>query len=404
MNSKAGLRRGFTTGTCAQAAAKGASIMLTNGKVVDTVEVRTPGGERLKLKLVDQFVEKDFARCAVIKDSGDDPDVTNGAKIYAEVRFCDKRGVTIKGGEGVGKVTKPGLAIGPGEWAINPIPRKFIIDEVSGYLPKDKGCEVTISVPGGEDIAKRTYNPKLGIVGGISIIGTTGIVKPKSQDAYKASLALELDVLTARGHKEVVLVLGYVGEKYCKGTLGIPEDSIVKIGDHVGYMLLECAKRDIKKITLVGHIGKMIKLANGQFNTHCKFGDGRVDGMARYAKACGADKDVISEILTKTTAEAVVDTLKKYALIGVFDRIKHDIVIKAKEFVNNTTDPSLRATESILSTVIATASEARQEAISKKGLLLPPSVTHGRDRNDNLSAPSVDIRCIILSLNGELLA
>lgn len=329
------MKNGYTTGTCAQAAAKGACIMLANQKIVGAVEVETPSGVRADLNLTDQEVGNDFAKCAVIKDAGDDPDVTDGAKIYAEVRVCERSGVTVMGGKGIGRITKPGLALQVGEWAINPVPRKMIVREAAKFLPKDKGLEVTISVPGGEVLAKQTYNPKLGIIGGISIIGTTGIVKPKSLDAYKASLALELDVLIAQGHKSIVLVLGYVGEKYCREKLKLNADSMFKIGDHAGFMLKECAKKGVEEILLVGHIGKMIKIANGQFDTHCRFGDGRVDGVARYAEACGADKQVISDILKETTAEATIEILKKYALVRVFDKIKKDVSMKAGVLVNN---------------------------------------------------------------------
>ena len=329
------MRNGYTTGTCAQAAAKGACLMLATQMVVDGVEVTTPSAKKLSLGLVDQQLGKDYAKCAVIKNSGDDPDITNGAKIYAEVRTYPRGGVTIKGGEGVGKVTKPGLAIEVGEWAINPVPRRMIFEEVSKFLPKNKGLEVTISVPGGEDLAKRTYNPKLGIMGGISIIGTTGIVKPKSQDAYKASLALELDVLRAQGDKNVVLILGYVGEKYCRETLKISENSIIKIGDHTGFILKECVKKGINEVLLIGHIGKMIKIANNQFDTHCKFGDGRVDGMARYAKLCGADEKAISDIMKQATAEATIEILKKAKLDNVFKLIAQAVSAKTEEFINN---------------------------------------------------------------------
>lgn len=330
------LKNGFTTGTCAQAAAKGACILLANRAIVDKVEVETPIGERLNIAIVDQVIGDDFARCAVIKDAGDDPDVTDGAKICAEARFSGIAGVTIKGGPGVGKVTKPGLAVGIGEWAINPIPRKMILKEVSKFLPKGKGgLEVTISVPDGVELAKRTFNPKLGIVGGISIIGTTGIVEPKSLDAYKASLELELDVLKASGCNKAVLILGYVGERFCKDVLKLSEDSIIKIGDHVGFMLEKCREKKIEDILLIGHIGKLIKVANGQFDTHYRFGDNRIDSIARYAELCGADRKTVDSLLSVTMAEATIEILRKAMLMKAFDKIAQDVSGKAMEFVKN---------------------------------------------------------------------
>ncbi|MEK6727325.1 MAG: cobalt-precorrin-5B (C(1))-methyltransferase CbiD [Candidatus Omnitrophota bacterium] len=330
------LRKGFTTGTCAQAATKGALIMLTQGKSVNSVEVTTPSGVKLRISLIEQELGDNFAGCAVIKDSGDDPDVTNGAKISAKVRFSQKKGVMIRGGEGVGKATKPGLAIGVGEYAINPTPRRMIVEEASKFLSEERtGLDITIGVKEGEELAKKTYNPKLGIMGGISIIGTTGIVEPKSLDAYKASLALQLDVLKAQGYKEAIFVLGYVGEKFCKEKLKLNGDSVIKIGDHIGFMLQECAKRKIVKVLLIGHIGKIIKLTNKQFNTHYSFGDKRLESIARYAESFGADREVIEKILNQETAESAIPILREAGLSAVFEKIAKDVSRRSEELVGN---------------------------------------------------------------------
>ena len=329
------MKNGFTTGSCAQAAAKGACLMLTRGKIVQTVAIETPSGIKLRLSLLDQRIGKRFAACAVIKKSGEEPDVTHGAKIRARVKWLKQRAVRIQGGPGIGKVTKPGLAVPVGEWAINPVPRKMILKEMSKLLPDNRGMELTLSVPRGKRIAKRTYNPKLGIIGGISIIGTTGIVEPKSLKAYKTSLALELNVLMAQGYTQAVLVLGYVGEKYVHEILKMKRDAIVKIGDHVGSMLKQCVKKGFEKVLLIGHIGKMIKLANGQFDTHCRFGDRRIFLMARYARLCGANEKTVREILKQTTAEATITILEKAGLATVFDRISRDVSAKASAFVRH---------------------------------------------------------------------
>jgi len=329
------LRTGFTTGTCAQAAAKASAIMLITKRIVKKVEVETPKGVKLNLKIIDQKIGRDFTQCAVVKDAGDDPDVTGGAKIYAKVRYSDKKGITITGGEGVGKVTEPGLAVGVGEYAINPTPRKMIIKEVSRYLSDEKGLEVEISVPQGEELAKHTYNPRLGIVGGISIIGTTGIVEPKSSDAYKTSLSLQLDVLKAKGAKLAALVPGYVGEGFCKKVLKLDDNLIIKIGDHIGFMLKECVKKGIKEVLLIGHIGKLVKVTYGQFNTCWRFGDKRIETMMRYAKTFGASKKVIEEIRKQKTVEATIDILTKFRLKKIFARIAKDIVARANELVDN---------------------------------------------------------------------
>ncbi len=327
------MKKGFTTGTCAQAAAKAAASMLTTGKLLKKVRVETPSGTPLNLNLIDQKIKKTSASCAVMKDSGDDPDITNGVKIYAEVRFSAQKRVTILGGRGIGRVTKPGLAVGVGEYAINPVPRQMINKEVRAFLPQDRGLEVIISVPKGEELAKQTFNPRLGVIGGISIIGTSGIVLPRSLDAYKASLSLQLDVLKATGHKKAVLVLGYVGERFAKEVLKIGDDSIMKIGDHVGFMLKECLRKRIKNILLIGHIGKLVKIVKGQFDTHSKFGDNRIDTIADYAKACGAKREVVEELLKQATAEAAIGILRKNGLMKVFEKIAQKITVSIKEFL-----------------------------------------------------------------------
>lgn len=329
------LKKGFTTGTCAQAAAKAACIMLINRRMLNEIGVKTPGGKKLNLRLIGQKIRKNSAQCAVIKDSGDEPDVTNGARIYAKVKFSSVKGISIKGGKGVGKITKPGLSLKVGEWAINPVPRRMILEELSPFLLKDKGFEVSISVPEGKELAKQTYNPKLGIMGGISIIGTTGIVEPKSVDAYKASLALELDVLKAAGIDKVFLVLGYVSERFCKEKLKVQDSAMIKIGDHIGFMLENSLKKKLRGVVLVGHLGKLIKVTNGQFNTHFSFGDKRLESLAHYAESCGGDTHTIHRILSQKTAEAAIGILRDAGLSQVFARIAKDVVKNCRELVSN---------------------------------------------------------------------
>jgi len=333
--------QGITTGTCAQAVAKAAGLMLFTQKQIDSVDVDIPSGKTLTLKILDPKINIDRANCAIEKDSGDDPDATDGIKICAEVKFSKGKGITITGAEGVGMVTKPGLAVKVGEYAINPVPRRMIRQEIERLMAvnqlilRGRGLEVIISVPGGREIAKQTFNSRIGVVDGISILGTTGIVEPKSLEAYKASLALQLGVLKAAGYPRAVLVLGYVGEKFCKEVLGLKEDAIIKIGDHVGFMLKQCAKKKIKEVLLIGHIGKLIKVANGQFNTHCSSGDNRMSSIARYAGLYGADKKTIGHVLNAATAEATVEILRKAGLAKIFEKIAQDVSAKAREFVNN---------------------------------------------------------------------
>jgi cobalt-precorrin-5B (C1)-methyltransferase len=297
---------------------------------VDEVELETPLGTKLLLPVIDTELGDQYARCGVVKDSGDDLDVTDGARIYATVRLSDTPGVTVRGGKGVGIVTKPGLAVPVGEHAINPTPREMILRDVSSLLPKGQGAEVTITVPEGEALAQKTYNPRLGIKGGISIIGTTGIVEPKSINAYRASLSLQLDVLRAQGMDNVTLVLGYVGEQFCKKVLHLREDSIVKIGDHVGYMLDQCGEKGFKDVLLIGHIGKLVKVAGGQFNTHFRFGDRRIEIIADHARRCGVDQKIIEAILRNETAEATIDLLREHGMMKVFQAIAEEVASKVK--------------------------------------------------------------------------
>ena len=330
MRQKTKLRSGYTTGTCAQAAAKAAGLMLVKGSLIESVSVETPSGARLNIKIVDPKMGRNFARCGVVKYSGDDPDVTDGITVYAKVRYSDRKGISITGGTGVGVVTMPGLAIKVGEYAINPTPRRMIAKEVAALASEDKGVEVEISVPCGRDVAKQTFNSRLGIKGGISIIGTTGIVEPRSTDAYKKSLALNIDVLKAAGHDRIVLVFGYVGEKFCKESLGIRPESMIKIGDHVGFMIGECVKKRIKRVLLVGHIGKLVKVSNGQLDTNIKSGDDRLNTIARYAKLCLAGRRVMEQISAQASAEAAVDILKKNRLTKVFDMIAKNAADKIR--------------------------------------------------------------------------
>ena len=327
------LRKGYTTGTCAQGAAKAAALMLLTGKPLDWVEVETPSGAKLRLAVINPEIGGSYASCGVVKDSGDDPDVTDGATICALVRVSDGRGVTIKGGKGVGIVTKPGLAVPVGEYAINPTPREMILSEVSSLLREDQGLEVIITVPNGEALAEKTFNPRLGILGGISILGTTGIVEPKSIDAYTTSLSLQLDVIRASGSEKATLVLGYVGERFCKKVLRLSDDSFVKVGDHVGFMLDQCEKKGFTEVLLIGHIGKLVKVASGQFNTHYRFGDRRIETIVHQATLCGASQEVIETILQEETAEATIGILKEKGLMKVFDEIARKVVLKARELV-----------------------------------------------------------------------
>ncbi|MCL5674828.1 MAG: cobalt-precorrin-5B (C(1))-methyltransferase CbiD [Candidatus Omnitrophica bacterium] len=329
------LRNGWTTGTCAQAASKASVIMLITGKKIETVDVETPSGENLRLNVLEQEIGARSATCCVKKDAGDDIDATDGIKIYSRVGFSEKPGIEIKGGVGIGIATKPGLPVKIGDYAINPVPRRMIAKEIEVFRENNNGFEVIISAPEGEKIAEKTFNPRLGIKGGISILGTTGIVKPKSLEAYKKTLSMCLNVLKSSGYDRAFLVFGYVGENYCRNVLKISRDMVIQIGDHAGFMLSECVKTKISNVILVGYLGKAVKIAAGQFDTNIKYGDNRIETIYGYAEKYGVKEEILQQIKGQTTAQAVIEILERNRYEDIFDIITRDIVKKMKEWTGN---------------------------------------------------------------------
>lgn len=327
-------RKGYTTGSCAAAAAKAAALMLFSGSEADSIEIDTPAGVRLKLDVYDQVIEKGSASCSVVKDGGDDPDATNGLRIFARVDISSTPGISVDGGIGVGRVTLPGLRVAVGKAAINPVPMQMIVKEVKEVLPADKNVNVVISVPGGEETALRTFNPRLGILGGISILGTTGIVQPMSEEAWKESLALELSVLSAKGLKSVVLAPGNFGEDYAINVLGIKEENIVKTSNFMGYMLDKCVEYRFEDVLLVGHIGKLVKVAAGIFHTHSAVADARAEIMAAYAGAKGASRDVVNDILSSITTDAAMEIIDRNCLDAIYLEIASRVTRRSRERMN----------------------------------------------------------------------
>ncbi len=262
------MRFGYTTGSCATAAAKAAAIGLFKGNIPDEVEIDTPAGLKLRLKVHDKQLSDNLAVCAVEKDAGDDPDVTHGCKVHASVERTISATIEIDGGEGVGRVTKPGLQVPVGHAAINPVPRLMIENAIKEIIGEGAGVKVMIFVPNGKILGEKTFNPKLGITGGISIIGTTGIVRPMSEDAFKTSLLCGLDIARGIGYKTVALVPGSLGERSMLYLAHIPRDQIVQMSNFVGFMLNAAVERRFQKVILAGHPGKLAKLLRGDFHTH----------------------------------------------------------------------------------------------------------------------------------------
>ncbi len=311
------LRCGYTTGSCAAAAAKAAAQMLLFGTVVGAASLKTPKGAVLQLEVIDVTRMQNTVSCAIQKDSGDDPDVTNGVLVYATATKTPQ-GIVIDGGKGVGRVTKPGLNQPVGAAAINSVPRQMILDAVmeivrlSGYAG---GLSIVISVPDGEKIAARTFNPRLGVVGGISILGTSGIVEPMSEAALMDTIRTELCMLRAAGETRALLTVGNYADAFSKNALALETEHAVKCGNFIGDTLAAAAEEGFLQLLLVGHIGKLVKLGIGLMNTHSRYGDGRMETMVSCALAAGADLSLLREISVCVTTDAVLELLYRERLL-----------------------------------------------------------------------------------------
>ena len=308
------LRMGYTTGSCAAAAAKAAAWMLLSGRRKETIRLMTPKGVELTLAVRDIRLSPDCVSCAIQKDSGDDPDVTRNTLIYAEVRKTEDAGIVIDGGQGVGRVTKPGLDQPVGAAAINSVPRRMIgenVSEVCALLGYSGGLRVVISAPEGEMLAKKTFNPRLGIVGGISILGTTGIVEPMSEQALVDTIRVELRQRRESGADYVLLSPGNYGADYMRVAMGIDPATAVMTSNFIGDTLEMCRELDFRGALLIGHIGKLVKLAGGMWNTHSRYGDCRMDILAACAAAEGLHGAAAEELLQCATCDDALRLLKE---------------------------------------------------------------------------------------------
>ena len=312
------LRRGYTTGSCAAAASKAAAIMLLGGEILETVYLMTPRGIGLTLAVHEIERKENSVSCGIIKDSGDDPDVTNGMTVYSWVEKTDvPHEILIDGGEGIGRVTKPGLDQPVGNAAINSTPRRMITDELRqvcedyGY---NGGLRATISAPAGVEIAKKTFNPRLGIVGGLSILGTTGIVEPMSDEAVVETIRTELSMRAASGKTVVLFTPGNYGADYIKNELHIDPEIAVTTSNFIGDAFAIAAELGFGGALLVGHIGKLIKVAGGMFNTHSRYGDCRMEIFASHAGMCGASAEVVGKIMDSAMTDDMLAILDEAGL------------------------------------------------------------------------------------------
>jgi cobalt-precorrin-5B (C1)-methyltransferase len=322
------LRYGYTTGACATAATKGALLALLHQRRFGKARIRLPVGRSVTFALHTCTYTADEGRSSVIKDAGDDPDVTHLAEICARVSWSEQPGIHLVRGQGVGLVTQPGLPVPPGEPAINPVPRQMLQETVAAILARNpnaaRGICIEISVPNGEELAKKTFNPRLGIIGGISILGTTGIVVPYSLAAWEASVMQNIDVAAAQGYHDLIFVVGGRGERFAQKLFDRPQIAFVQIGDFFGQALRHAAKAGTTHITLASMIGKLAKFAAGNESVHSKESVQDFDFLARIAESAGAKEPLLTQMRQANTAQAVSE-LASASGLSVF----HDLMCQA---------------------------------------------------------------------------
>ena len=321
------MRFGYTTGSCAAAACKGATEILLGGKLQETVTLMTPKGILLTLELKDIQIETDKVTCAIRKDAGDDPDTTNGILVYATVEKTKEQGITLDGGIGVGRVTKAGLSQKIGEAAINPVPKSMILraaTEIAEKYDYEGGLKIIISVPEGVEIGKKTFNPRLGIVGGISILGTSGIVEPMSEAALVQSIRVEMKQHFSQGEEYLLVTPGNYGADYLREHMDLPYEKNIKCSNYVGETIDMAIDMGVKGILFIAHIGKFVA---GIMNTHSHSADARMEVLASNAIRAGAPLECAKEILNASTTDEALDILNRYQMTQgtmkeVLDRIQ----------------------------------------------------------------------------------
>ena len=329
------LRSGFTTGACAAAAARGAARLLREQRPLESVEIELPAGFAARFALHGQVFDAGAAHCFVVKDAGDDPDVTHGVEVHAELRLSPRAAgdppLVIAGGTGIGRVTKPGLAVAVGEWAINPVPRRMIAQAVADVFPAAGPVtpQLTLSIPDGEERAKRTLNARLGILGGLSILGTTGVVRPISHQAWTDTIDVALDVALAAQAPALVLSTGRTSEAAAQALLPLPEESFVMMGDHVGYALEACHRKGVPRVLLAVQFAKLLKIACGHRQTHVSASRLDLAELADWARQSGLDGAFAGKLECANTArEIYLELGSDHPLIEVvaaraLERLRH---------------------------------------------------------------------------------
>jgi cobalt-precorrin-5B (C1)-methyltransferase len=335
--NRRGLRTGYTTGACATAATLAAARALVEQQAVHEVTIHLPAGRDATFALKRMEVGPSGSFASVVKDAGDDPDVTHGAEICARVCWVDEPGVHLRGGPGVGRVTRAGLGLEIGGPAINPVPRRMLREHLGALLGErleQRGLEVTIEVPRGEEMAKKTLNGRLGIVGGISILGTTGIVVPYSTAAWRASVGQAIDVAAANGQRHIVVSTGGRSEQFAMKLLPeLPEVAFVEMGEFTGYCLKRAARLGLERVSLAGMVGKMSKIAMGHFMTHVAGNQVDLIFLADVAAECGAPPAVVEEIRGANTARHFQEIALANGVRSVFPRLAEQVCQRSVDLV-----------------------------------------------------------------------
>lgn len=365
------LRCGYTTGSCAAGAAKAAAKMLLTGEIPSQITLKLPAGIPLDLDILEPELTEDSASCAVRKDSGDDPDITNGIRIFARVTRCES-GITVSGGEGIGTVTKPGLDQPPGNAAINSTPRRMIADalaEIAAESGYSGGFHAVISAPEGRALAQKTFNPRMGITGGISIIGTTGIVEPMSNAAVIKTIRAEANLRRAAGHENLLLTVGNYSDTFLREFRPELTARAVMCSNFIGDALDIGVTLGFRRILLIGHIGKLVKLGAGIMNTHSSFADGRMETLIACGALAGIPRELLMQITDCVTTDAALEILYQHPNVQemlhiLTDRIAYYLSARVRDQVqtaavifSNQHDLLLKTADA--ETVIAAMSEEK---------------------------------------------
>ena len=337
-NGKA-LRKGYTTGSCATAAAKVAALMVLRQHIIHQVSIVTPSGVTLRLNVESPHIEGQQGIAAIRKDGGDDVDATHGMLILARVTLNDGGEIELSGGEGVGTVTRKGIGLPVGSAAINRTPRQTIEAAVREVIGPSRGADVEIFAPEGEERAQKTYNSRLGILGGISIIGTTGIVTPMSEESWKRSLSLELEIKREAGLERVVLVPGNHGERFVREQMGLSSDIVVTMSNFVGYMIEEAVRLGYRQIVLIGHPGKLVKIAAGIFHTHSHIADARMETLVAHLALLGAPHELLQKVSECDTTEAAMEHIDAAGFGHLYDHLAQRICQRVMQNLRFTKNP-----------------------------------------------------------------